>query len=34
MIHTFGDSHSVYGWNKCKNVITHSIGATLAYSLG
>ena len=34
MIHTFGESHSVYGWNKCKNVITHSIGPVLAYSLG
>ena len=33
-IHTFGESHSVFGWNKCNNVKTHSIGPTLAYSFG
>ena len=33
-IHTFGESHSVYGWYKCNKVITHSLGPTLAYSFG
>lgn len=34
MIHTFGDSHSKFGWNYCKNVTTHHLGPVLCYSFG
>ena len=30
-IHTFGDSHSYYGWSE---VIVHRLGAVLCYSFG
>ena len=33
-IHTFGDSHSVFGWKNCRNVESHHIGAILCYSFG
>lgn len=32
MIHTIGDSHSQFGWNKIKNVRINHIGARLMYS--
>lgn len=31
-IHTFGDSHSLHGWND--NIIKHHIGPVLCYSFG
>ncbi len=34
MIHTIGDSHSMFGWNQCKGVIIHHIGPLLCYSFG
>jgi len=38
VIHTFGDSHSRFGWKHCKNnyqlVIMHHLGPLLAYSFG
>jgi hypothetical protein len=34
MIHTFGDSHCLTGWNKIPVVVTHHIGAVLCYSFG
>jgi len=33
-IHTFGDSHSYFGWRECRNIITHYIGPVLCYSFG
>jgi hypothetical protein len=33
-IHTFGDSHSLLGWNYCNNIIVHHIGPVLCYSFG
>jgi len=34
MIHTFGDSHSWFGWCELRNVVPHHIGAILCYSFG
>ena len=34
MIHTFGDSHSTFGWRKLKKVVGHHLGAVLCYSFG
>lgn len=33
-IHTFGDSHSYYGWKDVPNVLTHHLGAKLCFSVG
>ena len=33
-IHIIGDSHSLYGWKTCKNVISNHIGPILCYSFG
>ena len=33
-IHTIGDSHSKYGWNKIDDVMVHHIGPKLCYSIG
>jgi hypothetical protein len=33
-IHTFGDSHSYFGWDTIPNVINHHLGAKLCYSIG
>ena len=36
-IHTFGDSHAsntISGWKNCKNIVSHHLGAILAYSIG
>ena len=33
VIHTFGDSHSLNGWNNC-NVISNHLGPILCYSFG
>lgn len=33
-IHTFGDSHSYFGWNNIPNFKNHHLGPKLCYSLG
>ena len=33
-IHTFGDSHSYFGWKDVPNVKTHHLGPILCYSVG
>jgi len=33
-IHTFGDSHSTYGWSDCNDIITHHLGPILCNSFG
>ena len=32
--HTFGDSHSVYGWNTVWGIDMHYLGSRLCYSIG
>tara|TARA_Y100000389_G_C17466208_1_gene525836 strand:+ start:3737 stop:4333 length:597 start_codon:yes stop_codon:yes gene_type:complete len=34
MIHTFGDSHGKFGWEKCHGVFIHEFPCTLCYSFG
>ena len=33
-IHTFGDSHSLYGWKEIPNINIHHLGPILCYSIG
>ena len=33
-LHTFGDSHALYAWKDCNNVITNCLGPILCYSFG
>ena len=33
-IHTFGDSHSYFGWNNVPNIVTHHLGPKLCFSIG
>jgi hypothetical protein len=33
-IHTFGDSHSYFGWNNVPNINTHHLGPKLCFSIG
>jgi len=33
-IHTFGDSHSYFGWDNIPNVKIHHLGPKLCYSIG
>ena len=33
-IHTFGDSHSYFGWNNIPNINTHHLGPKLCFSIG
>jgi hypothetical protein len=33
-IHTFGDSHSYYGWNEISNIQIHQLGPKLCFSIG
>lgn len=34
VVHTFGDSHSYYGWNNIPNILTHHLGPKLCFSIG
>ena len=34
IIHTFGDSHSYFGWDNVPNIVTHHLGPKLCYSIG
>lgn len=34
VIHTFGDSHATNGWNDIPNVLTHTLGPKLCFSIG
>jgi hypothetical protein len=34
MIHTFGDSHSLNGWNGIENIKIHHLGSKLCFSIG
>lgn len=34
MIHTFGDSHSSYGWSNIPDLQTHHLGPILCFSIG
>jgi len=34
VIHTFGDSHSYFGWGNIPNVSTHHLGPKLCFSIG
>jgi lysophospholipase L1-like esterase len=34
VIHTFGDSHSYYGWVNIPNILTHHLGPKLCFSIG
>lgn len=34
VIHTFGDSHSCYGWSGITNIQTHHLGPKLCFSIG
>lgn len=33
-LHTFGDSHAYFGWNKIEGIICHNQNSTLCYSFG
>lgn len=33
-IHTFGDSHSMFGWNSLSGIVIHHLGPILCYSFG
>lgn len=34
VIHTFGDSHSHFGWNNIPNILIHHLGPKLCFSIG